>query len=190
MLVVLAAGLKAHHDPVREGLQHLRGQSGHHVGLVDRRGDARLGGGLHHRKAGVAAGADDHVRPEIPQNGPGLPGCPHQIADGDQVVFDLLRLEGAVEAGDVDGAEIISRLGDQVLFQSPLCAHKQKRCIRVLFRHQLRQGDGRVHMPRRAAAGEDDALQCLFHIVPSLCQPALVGFICLDTLRTIPISAS
>ena len=112
------------------------------------------------------------------------------LADGDKVVFDLFGLEGAVEAGDVDGAEIISRLGDQVLFQSPLCAHKQKRCIRVLFRHQLRQGDGRVHMPRRAAAGEDDVLQCLFHIVPSLCQPALVGFICLETLRTIPISAS
>ena len=157
--VVLPAGLKPHHDPVREGLQHLRGEAGHHVGLVNGRGDPRLGSGLHHREAGVSPRSDDHVRPELPQNGPGLSGRPKEVPHRDQVVPDLPRLEGPVEAGDVDGAEVVSRLGDQVLLQSPLRSHEQKFCLRVLFAHQLGQRDSRVHVPGRAAAGEDHLLQ-------------------------------
>ena len=61
-------------------------------------------------------------------------------------------------SGDVDGAEVVSRLGDQVLLQAPLRSHKQKLRLRVLLMHQLGQGDGGIHMARRAAAGEDDAL--------------------------------
>ncbi len=166
--VVLPAGLEAHHDPVREGLQHLGGEAGDHVGLVDRRGDAGLGGGLHHGEAGVAAGADDHVRRKRPQDGPGLPGGPHQIPHGDQVVPDLPGLQGPVEAGDVDRAEVVARLGDQVLFQSPLRPHEQELRLRVLFAHQLGQSDGGIHMPRRAAAGEDHALELFSHRITTL----------------------
>ncbi len=78
-----------------------------------------------------------------------------------------------MKAGDVDGAEVVSRLGDQVLFQSPLRSHEQNFCLRVLLRHQLRHGDSRVHMARRAAAGEDHPVNALFHQqrpFPKRCQ--------------------
>ena len=221
---MLPAGLKAHQDPVRKGLQHLRGQPRHHVGLMNHRGDASPGGGLHHGVAGIAAGADHRVRRELPQNSPGLPRRPQEVAHGDQIVPDLPGLEGAVKAGDMDGAEVVSRLGDQVLLQPPLRAHKQKRGLRVLPAHQLRQSDGRIHMPRRTAAGKNDPFQVLRQgrhplsqsgirslepMLPPrpqadepgrlpgrrrgaspLSQPAFVGFICRETDRTIPISAS
>ena len=159
MAVVLAAFLKAHHHPPGIGLQHLGGKAGDHVGLVDRRGDAGLGRRLHQGIAGVAAGAHHHVRAKVPQDGPGLVGGPHQISHGDQVVPDLLGTEGTVEAGDVDRPERVSRLWHQIFFQSPLRAHEQNLGFGVFPLHQLRQGDGRIHMPRRAAAGEDDTMQ-------------------------------
>ena len=159
--VVPAAGLKAHQNPVGVGLQHLRGQPRHHVGLVDYRWNPGLGGGFHHGIAGVAAGADHRVRRKLPQNCPGLPGGPQKVADRDQIVPDLPGLKGAVKAGDVDGAEVVPRLGDQLLLQPPLRSHKEELRLRVLIAHQLRQRNSRVHMPCRSPAGKDDPFQIL-----------------------------
>ena len=75
--VVLAAGFKAHHNAPGIGLQHLCGKARYHVGLVHCRGNAGLCRLLDQRKAGVTAGADDHIRLKLPQDGPGLPRCPH-----------------------------------------------------------------------------------------------------------------
>ena len=157
------AGLEAHHDPVGVGLQQLRRKARHHVGLMHRRGDARFGGGLHHGEAGVASRAHHHVRAERAQNGPGLRRRAGQVIEGDQIMADLRGLHRAVEAGDMDGLEVVARLGDQVLFQSPVRSHEQKLGLRVLFRHELGQGNGGIHMPRRAAAGEQHPLQGFGH---------------------------
>ena len=173
VLVVLAAGFKAYHDPPGVRLQQLRGQSRHGVGLMDRRGDAHFGGGLHGGIAGVAAGADHRVRSKLLQNSPGLCRGADHIVEGHQIVLDLRRLEGAVKAGDVNGTEFVSRLGDQVLFQATLRPHEQYFDLRVLLRHQLRHGNSRVHMARRAAAGEDHPVNALFHQqrpFPKRCQ--------------------
>ena len=101
----------------------------------------------------------------------------------------------------MDRAEIVARLGHQVLFQSPLRAYKEKFCICVLLVHQLRQGNGGIHMTRRTAAGKNDPFQFSFHLINLISSadakeiilirhPAFVGFICRDTDSTIPISAS
>ena len=112
------------------------------------------------------------------------------------------RLEGAVKTGDMHRAEIIARRRHQLLFQSPLRAHKQNLYARIFLRHKLRHGDGRVHMARRAAAGKNHPSNLFFHKAPLLGYvpfsaekggiryPAFVGFICRETLSTIPISAS
>ena len=158
------AGLKAHHDPVCVGFQHPGGEAGDHIGLVDRRGDPGLGRRLHHRVAGVAAGTDDGPGLKFLQNGPGLVRGPHQIGRGNEVMPDLRRTHGAVEAGNMDRLKGVTCLGHQVLFQAPLRSHEQKLCLRIPLPQKLGQGDGGVHMPRRAAAGKDPAvwisLQC------------------------------
>ena len=65
-----------------------------------------------------------------------------------------------------------------------------------VFRQNLRrlgQGNRWVHMPRRAAAGEDDALQFSAHgaFRLSKCRyPDFPGFICRETDSTTPISTS
>ena len=175
VLVMLPAGFKPHHDPPGEGLQQLRGQPRHGIGLVDSRGDAQFGGSLHGGVAGVAAGTDDHVRPELPQNGLGLRRGADHIEQGHQVMPDLGRLEGPVKAGNVNGAEVVSRLGDQVLFQAPLRPHKQDFHVRVLLRQQLGHGDGRIHMARRAAAGKDHPVNALFHHTGSFRKEVLIN---------------
>ena len=164
MLIVLAALLKAHHDAIGKGFQHFRGQAGHHIGFMHCRGNASLGRRLYHGVAGIAAGTDDHIRPKLLQNRLRLTGSPHQIIERTQIVLDLLGLEGAMEAGNMHGAESIACLGHQILFQSPLRTHKQKFRPRVLFGDLLGQRNGRVDMARRAAAGEDHAVQFLFHM--------------------------
>ena len=58
----------------------------------------------------------------------------------------------------MDGAEIIARVGNQILFQSPVRPDEEEPGLRILPVHQLGQGDGRIHMARRAAAGKEDAL--------------------------------
>ena len=120
--VVPPAGLEAHHDAVRVVFQHLGGEAGDGVGLVDRRGDFHPGGGLHQRIAGVAPGAHHGVGPEGPEDGFRLAGGPDEVAHGDEIVLDFGGLEGAVKAGDVDGLEVIARLGNQVLLQTPFRA--------------------------------------------------------------------
>ena len=159
VLIVLAAGLKAHHNPVRVGFQHFRGQPRHGIGLVDRRGNARLGGGLYHGVAGVAAGTHHHIRLKLPENRPGLMGRPDQVPGGNQVVTNLLWTKGAVKVGDVNGLERIARLGNQVFFQTALRPYKQKLNLRVLLMQQLGQRNGGVHMSRCAAAGKQNPPQ-------------------------------
>ena len=163
MLVVLPAGLEAHHDPAGIGFQQLRGQPRHGVGLMHRRGNPHFCGGLYRGIAGVATGADDHIRPERPQDRPRFRRGTYHIEQGHQIMANLRRFEGPVKAGNMDGAEIVSRLGDQILFQPPLRPHKEDLHVRVLLRHQLRHGNGRVDMARRAAAGEDHPVNALFH---------------------------
>ena len=88
-----------------------------------------------------------------------------------------------MKAGNVNGAEFVSRLGDQVLFQPPLRPHEQYFDLWVLLRHQLRHGNSRVHMARRAAAGKN-------HIHERASYPFSGAGICRETLSTMPISAS
>ena len=121
---MLPAGLEAHHDAVRVSFQHLGSKARNGVGLVDRRGNPRLGGGLYQRVAGIASGAHHRVGPKGPEDGPGLPGSPDEVAQGNEVVLDLRGLEGAVEAGNMDGLKVVARLGHQILFQAPLRAHE------------------------------------------------------------------
>ena len=162
--VLLPARLHADHDPVGEPLQQTGGQPRDHVGLVDGCGDARLGRCLDHGEAGVASRADDQLGLEPAQDAPGLVRRPEVIPHGDQVVPDLRRFERAVQAGDVDRLKGVSRLGDQILFQSPLRAHEQDLRLRRPVQHELSHRQRRVHVSRRPAAGEDHPLGCFSHI--------------------------
>ena len=119
-------------------------------------------------------------------------------------MFELGGPQGTVEAGDVDRPEGIPRFGHQVLLQSPVRPHKQNLPPGVPLLHQLRQGDGGIHVSRSAAAGENNPFNGLSHTLHLIfclfrpgrkkrggrAYPALVGFICLETDSTIPISAN
>ena len=172
MAVVLPAGLEAHQDTVRVRLQHFRRQPWHRVGLVDCRGNPHFCRGLHQRIACVAPSAHDHIRLEFPQNHLCLPGRSEQIAHGNKIVLDFPWPEGPVKAGNMHGPEGIASLWNQVLFQPPFRAHEEEFHCRVLLRHQLRQGDGRIHMTRCAAAGKGRSLNLPAHCTPS----PLTGF--------------
>ena len=154
VLIVLAAVLKAHHDDIRVVLQHPRGQAGHHVALVHRRGDVRPGRRLHHGIAGVAAGAHHQVGPEIPQDGPCLTPGGRQHPQGVQVVADARRVQLPLEAADLYGGVVVTRLGHQLPLHARGGAHEQHGGVRVLFLHIARQCDGRVHVSRGAPAGK------------------------------------
>ena len=155
VLIVLAALLEAHHDAPGIALQHFSGETGDHVGLVDCRGDALLGGVFHHGIAGVAAGTHHQIGAEIPEDGTGSGSGQRQIFKAFHVVGDARRGQGPLEAGDLDGAEVVPRLFDESPLHATGRSHEQHPQIRMPLLHIARQRQRRVHMARRAAAGKD-----------------------------------
>ena len=193
MAVVLAAFLKAHHHAPGIGLQHLGGEAGDHVGLVDRRGDAGL----------AAPSPGDSWRSRrcppprpggSPQDGPGSWGRISMATETRlcQVAWDG-RNSGSWRCGP-SGRGILPLAPG--LFPVPARAHEQNLGFGVFLLQPAAPGRGRVHMARRAAAGEDDTMQFGFtHKSRSRTGSKADGylpcvFVCLDTDSTIPISAS
>ena len=155
VLVVIPAVLKPHHNNVGEVLQHPRGQTGHHVALVHRRGDPRLGGSLHHGIAGVAAGAHHQIGLELPQDGARLPPGGRQHPQSVQVVAYALAVQLPLEAADLHGGVVVPRLRRQLPFHAGGRAHEQHGGVRLLLPHIARQCDGGVHVSCGAAAGKN-----------------------------------
>ena len=152
---MLAALLEAHHDAPGIVLQHFGGETGDHVGLVDCRGDALLGGVFHHGIAGVAAGTHHQIGVEVPEDGTGSGAGQRQIFKAFHVVGDARRGQGPLKAGDLDGTEVVPRLFDESPFHTTGRSHEQHPQIRMPLLHIARQRQRRVHMARRAAAGKD-----------------------------------
>lgn len=154
------------------------------------RGNPRLGRRLHNGKADISAGPYHHIGRKLPQNGPGFPWGPHEIAHGNQIVPDLRRAKGPVKAGDMDRAERIARLGNQILLQSPFRTDQNKNSVAGSFSCiSCASAMAGLTCPARPAAGKNHAPAGAGSI-PLISYPAFVGFICRDTDRTIPISAS
>ena len=151
---MLAALLKAHHDLVHILGQHLGGQAGLRIGLVDGGRNAPAGGLPHHGVGGVAAGAYHQIGPEFVQNGPGLPLGAAQVLERRQVMFDRRAAEGAVKAGDGDRLDRIALPGHQRGLHTAVGAHKEHLGILPLAEHP-RQGDRRIDMACGAAAGKE-----------------------------------
>ena len=183
MAIVPAALLKAHHDAVGAALQHFGGEAGDHVGLVDCRGDAHTGGALDHRIAGIAAGAHHQIRAEVPEDGPGPAVGFGQHGQGEQVVGQAAVTQGALEASHGDAPEGVAGLFHQVPLHAVGGAHKQPLPLGILLLHIACQGQGGVHMARRAAAGKN-------HFHERASYPFSGAGICRETLSTMPISAS
>ena len=160
--VGLPAGREPDHNPVRVGFQQFCRQAGFQIGLVYRRGDVPFRGGFHGGITRVTARSDHHIRLKLPENGPGLMGRAQEIDRRNQVVPDFFRRERAVKTGDMDHPEGIARLFNQIPFQTPVRAHKQKFRVRIFPGNPFRQRNRRIHMTRRAAAGEQYPVQLLF----------------------------
>ena len=137
---------------------------------MDRGGDSRFGRRLYQWKGSVASSPDYHIGLKFPKDCPGFPGGAQQIAGGNQVMFDLMGLEGAVKAGDVNGPKVIPRLWHQVLFQAPFRSHEENLHSRLFFPRQLCQGNGRVDVSCCSATGKYHFMQFLFHTNISPCQ--------------------
>ncbi len=131
-------------------------QPRHGVRLVHHRRDAARVAVAHDGIACVAARADNEVGLKFIENGVRLTLRVHQIAHGDEVVAQLLRLKGAVEGRDVDRSERIGRVRDQVALQSALRADEENAGLRIPLPQEARERQRGVDVSRRAAAGENN----------------------------------
>ena len=156
VLVKRPALLKAHHNARGVLFQHFCGQPRDHVGLVYRRGDAPQGGVFYHGIACVASGAHHQVRRKLLENGPRLAPQSQHFPGALAVVPDGLPAHRPLQAAHGNAPIVVARLGHQVPLNALRRSHKENLHRRVLFPHIARQGQGRVHMARRAAAGKDN----------------------------------
>lgn len=145
-------------------LSHRQPRQG--VGLVQCRGNAHPCRRRHNRPAGIAAGPDDDIRSEIPDDIAGRAavgrGCRKpQRAD---IREDCPRCE---RAPDPLGSDIIQRIPfsrNQVLFLAPADADKRNLRAGGVPPDDLRNRQRGVDVPRRPAARQQ-----YFHVKPPEC---------------------
>ena len=155
MGIVLPGVLKAHHDPVHHLGEHLGGEAGNCVGLVDGGGDTPPRRLLDHGIGGVAAGAHHQVGPEFIQNGPGLPPRLGQRNHGHDIVLDVLPFPGPVDGVHVDGAQLIALMGHQRPLHPVVRSGEENLAALMPELEEPGQRDGRIDMPRGTAAGKE-----------------------------------
>ena len=153
--VLLGVGHGQHHRFHGFG-QHFGGDAGVGVGLVDDAGDAQLGGLPDDRAADVAPGAHAHIRPEGFDDALGLGAGGEHPHHGLGVAHQVLGRQLSLKAGDVHGLDLEPRLGNQALLHAPLVPHIEDLGVRLLLEQVARRRQGRVDVPRGAAAGEEN----------------------------------
>ena len=186
--VLLPALVEADQNAVHVLHDHAGGKTRHGVGLVHRGGDAQPRSLPQGREAGVAAGAQDHVRLKFLQDLTHPPLCAGELRQGADVVDDGLGRQAALKEGDIDGFKAEALPGNQFLLHALLRADEQDFTVRPALAQHFGDGQGGVDVAAGTAAGEYRS-----HAFP----PALPVFrfmtrrlvFCLDTLRIMPISA-
>ena len=156
VLIIPPAVLKADKNAVAMVLEQSGRQPRNGVRLVHRRRNAARVAVAHDGIARVAARTDNEVGLKFIENGVRLTLRVHQIAHGDEVMAQLLRPKGAVEGRDVDRAERIGRVRDQVALQSALRADEEDAGLRVSLPQEACERQRGVDVSRRAAAGENN----------------------------------
>ena len=151
---MLPALFKAHQDPIHVGDQHLRGETGDGVGLVDQSWHVQRSSRLQNRVADVAAGADGDVGLEVLHNLFRLSGGGEDVFQTFGVEFQALQIHLSGEAGDLDALEIIARAGNQLRFHPVGGTHEEHLSLRIQFQQPVGHGEGRVDVARGAAAGK------------------------------------
>ena len=155
MVVVFYAFLKGHQHPAGPIGNHLGGDTGHGVGLVDAGGNAHLAAGIQGREAGIAAGADDHIGLKLPKNLlTGTNGLQNAV-DCVDILFQACQALFAAQAGTRKGPQLVARLGHQLFFHMTNGADKQHLAVRIAPPHFIGDGNGRIDMSGGTAAGKD-----------------------------------
>ena len=75
VIVVAHAFLKGYQHPGRALRHHLGRDTGDGIALVNTGWDTQLASGVKGRKAGIAAGTNDHIGPEFPKDLLAGPDC-------------------------------------------------------------------------------------------------------------------
>ena len=109
------------------------------------------------RPARVAARAHDHVGVERAHQPPALPEALDQLERERQVACDRPRREAALETAHGDRADRVARLRDRLPLHPVARACERHRGVRPEAADGVGDGDGRVHVPARSAAGEQHA---------------------------------
>ena len=104
--------------------QQLVGHTGEGVLLVDGSLDATPGSGAHHGAADVTAAADDEVRLDLVQDLLGAGTGQRQMPQGNDVAHDVLGVQAALKAVDLDVMEGIPGLRDKAVLHALAAAGK------------------------------------------------------------------
>ena len=156
VFIEIPALLEADHDPVRAVGGHAGGEARHGVGLVHGGGDAPLCPLPQHGVGGVAAGADDHIGLEVPDDRVGLSERAAQIVNVFQVVPDGPGGQLPLVAGDLQGLQREALPGDQLFLHALHSADEEDLSLRPAGLQELCNGDCGVDVAAGAAAGKDD----------------------------------
>ena len=113
--------------------------------------DAHFGGAAHHRAGHIAAAADDEIRLYLLHHGLGLRAGEGQIPQGNDIALDVVQAELALEAGDFDMVEGVTRLCDQTVLHALLTACKVDLGGRVSLFQSTGNGQCGVDMSGGAA---------------------------------------
>ena len=131
--------------------QQFVGHAGKGVLLMDGRLDAAPGRRAHHRPADVAAAADDQIRPDFVQDAAGAGPRQGQVPYRYHVAHNVLGIQAALKAVDLDMVEGIARPCDETVFHPLPAACKVDLCFRGRLLQGAGNGQGRVDMPGSTA---------------------------------------
>ena len=180
LLVYLAAFGEIHQDPVRAACRQPGGKARDGVGLMDAGGDAQLAAHEQGREAGIAAGAHDHIGLELPDDLLRALQSRQDPAHSLDIALDVLQIQLPEEPGARQTADLVARLGHQLLLHAADAADEEDLTARIPLPQGIGQGDGGVDVPAGAAAGKDDV-----HIASSC---SFASSRCRETARITPIS--
>ena len=118
-------------------------------------GDAHFRAGIQRREAGIAAGANNHIRPEIRKNAPAFLHCVQNTLDGPNILLQALQVHFPTQAGARQALQLVACLGDQPFLHMSNRADKQDPAVRMALPHFIGNGDGRVDVAGSAATGKN-----------------------------------
>ena len=111
--------------------------------------------GIERWKAGVAAGTDDHIRPEIPDDLFATAHRAEHAPGSSDVLLQSCQTFPPAQPGTGQADQLIAGLGHQLLLHMPFGADKEDFAVRVPFFQDIGHGDGRIDMPAGSATGKN-----------------------------------